>query len=42
MTFNDLARTSLGNLGRPKARTILSAVGVLVGIGIIAVGIACY
>ncbi len=32
MTLNDLAKTSLGNLGRHKARTILSAVGVTVGI----------
>jgi putative ABC transport system permease protein len=32
MTFTDLAKTSLGNLGRHKARTILSAVGVTVGI----------
>jgi putative ABC transport system permease protein len=32
MTLNDLARTSFGNLGRHKARTILSSVGVTVGI----------
>jgi putative ABC transport system permease protein len=32
MTLTDLAKTSLGNLGRHKARTILSAVGVTVGI----------
>ncbi len=32
MTLTDLARTSLGNLGRHKVRTILSAVGVTVGI----------
>ena len=32
MTFKDLAKTSLTNLGRHKVRTILSAVGVTVGI----------
>jgi putative ABC transport system permease protein len=32
MTLTDLAKTSFGNLGRHKARTILSAVGVTVGI----------
>jgi len=32
MTLVDMARTALGNLGRHKARTILSAVGVTVGI----------
>jgi ABC-type antimicrobial peptide transport system permease subunit len=32
MTFRDLAKTSLGNLSRHKVRTILSAVGVTVGI----------
>ncbi|GAB4537606.1 MAG: ABC transporter permease [Anaerolineae bacterium] len=32
MTLTDLARTSLSNLGRHKARTVLSAVGVMVGI----------
>ena len=32
MTFKDLVKTSFGNLGRHKVRTILSAVGVTVGI----------
>ena len=32
MTLRDLARTSFGNLGRHPVRTILSAVGVTVGI----------
>ncbi len=32
MTFRDLIKTSLGNLGRHKVRTALSAVGVTVGI----------
>jgi putative ABC transport system permease protein len=32
MTFKDLAKTSFSNLGRHKARTALSAVGVTVGI----------
>jgi len=32
MTLKDLAKTSFGNLGRHKARTGLSAVGVTVGI----------
>jgi ABC-type lipoprotein release transport system permease subunit len=32
MTLKDLAKTSFGNLGRHKARTALSAVGVTVGI----------
>jgi ABC-type antimicrobial peptide transport system permease subunit len=32
MTLADLAKTSFGNLGRHKVRTILSAVGVTVGI----------
>jgi putative ABC transport system permease protein len=32
MTLTDLAKTSFGNLGRHKARTVLSAVGVTVGI----------
>jgi putative ABC transport system permease protein len=32
MTPTDLAKTSFGNLGRHKARTVLSAVGVTVGI----------
>jgi ABC-type antimicrobial peptide transport system permease subunit len=32
MTLTDLAKTSLGNLGRHRVRTILSAVGVTVGI----------
>ena len=30
MTLTDLAKTSLGNLGRHRVRTILSAVGVTV------------
>jgi putative ABC transport system permease protein len=32
MTLRDLAKTALGNLGRHKVRTALSAVGVTVGI----------
>lgn len=32
MTLKDLAKTSFGNLGRHKARTALSIVGVMVGI----------
>ena len=32
MSLTDLATTSLGNLGRHKARTVLSAIGVTVGI----------
>lgn len=32
MTLKDLVRTSLGNLGRHPVRTVLSAVGVTVGI----------
>ena len=32
MTLRDLARTSFGNLGRHPVRTILSAIGVTVGI----------
>jgi putative ABC transport system permease protein len=32
MTFKDLVKTSFGNLGRHKVRTILSAIGVTVGI----------
>jgi len=32
MTLTDLAKTSLGNLGRHRVRTVLSAVGVTVGI----------
>ena len=32
MTFKDLAKTALGNLTRHKVRTVLSAVGVMVGI----------
>ena len=32
MTLKDLAKTSLGNLGRHRVRTALSAVGVTVGI----------
>jgi putative ABC transport system permease protein len=32
MTLNDLAKTSFGNLSRHRVRTILSAVGVTVGI----------
>ena len=32
MTLKDLAKTSFGNLGRHKVRTVLSAVGVTVGI----------
>jgi ABC-type antimicrobial peptide transport system permease subunit len=32
MTLTDLAKTSFGNLGRHKARTLLSAIGVTVGI----------
>jgi hypothetical protein len=32
VTFRDLAKTSLANLGRHKVRTVLSAVGVTVGI----------
>ncbi|MBN1976105.1 MAG: ABC transporter permease [Anaerolineae bacterium] len=32
MTLEDLAKTALGNLGRHKVRTTLSAVGVTVGI----------
>ena len=32
MTWRDLAKTSFGNLGRHKVRTLLSAVGVTVGI----------
>jgi len=32
MTLADMAKTSLSNLGRHKVRTILSAVGVMVGI----------
>lgn len=32
MTLDDLAKTSFGNLGRHRIRTILSAVGVTVGI----------
>jgi putative ABC transport system permease protein len=32
MTFKDLVKTSFGNLGRHKIRTILSAIGVTVGI----------
>jgi putative ABC transport system permease protein len=32
MTLKDLAKTALGNLGRHKVRTALSAVGVTVGI----------
>jgi putative ABC transport system permease protein len=32
MTLKDLAKTSFGNLGRHRARTLLSAVGVTVGI----------
>jgi ABC-type antimicrobial peptide transport system permease subunit len=32
MTFRDLAKTALGNLTRHKVRTILSSVGVMVGI----------
>ncbi len=32
MTFKDLVKTSFGNLGRHKIRTILSSIGVTVGI----------
>jgi len=32
MTFRDLIKTSFGNLGRHKVRTVLSSVGVTVGI----------
>ena len=32
MTWKDLAKTSLGNLGRHRVRTLLSAIGVTVGI----------
>ena len=32
MTLTDLAKTAFGNLGRHKARTVLSSVGVTVGI----------
>ena len=32
MTFKDIAKTALSNLGRHRVRTILSAVGVTVGI----------
>jgi len=32
MTFKDVAKTALANLGRHKARTLLSSIGVTVGI----------
>jgi len=32
MTLKDLAKTAFGNLSRHKVRTVLSAVGVMVGI----------
>ena len=43
MTFRDLAKTALGNLTRHKVRTILSGVGVMVGVIVgsrVAVGIS--
>src|SRR5687767_9533620 len=32
MTFGDLSRNALSNLGRRKVRTILTSIGVIVGI----------
>src|SRR5262245_20555684 len=32
MTFKDMARTALSNLGRRKVRTVLTSMGVIVGI----------
>ncbi len=32
MTFGDMARSALSNLGRRKVRTVLTAIGVIVGI----------
>ncbi len=32
MTFGDLSRTALSNLGRRKVRTVLTSIGVIVGI----------
>ncbi len=32
MTFGDMARSALSNLGRRKVRTVLTSIGVIVGI----------